>query len=80
LRSDPSPHIGDHARQRLADLVQAANADGPAPVGWAAVGPRPLEPLSWRDSLGCLAGAFAALTVVVVLAVLGLIAVITFFA
>jgi hypothetical protein len=79
VRSDPSQHIGDRARRRLAGLVQAANAEGPAPVGWVAAGPRPVLPGSWRDSVGCLAGAFAVL-MVVVLAAIGLIAVIMFFA
>jgi hypothetical protein len=75
LRSDPSAAIGDVARHRLAALVQAANEEGPAPVGWTAVGPRPEVPASWRDSIGCLIAALVAV-IVAVLAVIGLIAVI----
>ena len=77
LRSDPSPLIGDHARRRLAGLVQAADAQGPAPLAWTAAGPRPVEPLSRRESVGCAGAALAGL-MVAVLAVIGLIAIIRF--
>ncbi|MGC4750395.1 DUF6584 family protein [Micromonospora sp. DT201] len=72
---DPSDRLGPLAGARLRRLVEQAEREGPAPVAWTEGGPRPGEPSSWRDGLGCLVAAVVGLTAVA-LAVVGLVTVI----
>ncbi|MFG1869817.1 DUF6584 family protein [Micromonospora arborensis] len=75
VTTDPSDRLGPLAGARLRRLVEQAGQEGPAPVAWTEVGPRPEEPSSWRDGLGCLVAAVVGL-IAVALAVVGLITVI----
>jgi hypothetical protein len=64
--------VGPIARQRLADLVDAATVAGPAPVTWTDAGPVPQESASLGDELPCLLAALVVL-VVLGLAVVGVV-------
>ncbi|GGO18905.1 DUF6584 family protein [Micromonospora parathelypteridis] len=75
VTADPSDRLGPLAGARLRRLVEQAGEEGPAPVTWVDVGPRPGEPSSWLDELGCLVAAVFGL-IAVALAVVGLITVI----
>ncbi len=75
VNADPADKLGPVASARLARLIEQAGQEGPAPVAWTEVGPRPQIPGSWRDDLPCLLAAAIAL-MVIALAVLGLITVI----
>ncbi|MEU0551089.1 DUF6584 family protein [Micromonospora sp. NPDC005979] len=69
---DPSVRLGPVAGARFARLLEQAGRYGP--VTWTDDGPRPEEPSSWRDGLGCLVAAVIAL-VLVALCVVGLVTV-----
>lgn len=43
LRGNPSSSLGPVARARLDELAERAAAEGPAPVAWTEVGPRPTD-------------------------------------
>ncbi|MEH1167363.1 DUF6584 family protein [Micromonospora sp. CPCC 205539] len=57
LHADPTDRLGPTAGARFARLVEQANEEGPAPVDWTEVGPRPQAPGSWRDEVPCLLAA-----------------------
>jgi hypothetical protein len=72
VNADPTDRLGPVAGARFARLVEQAGQEGPAPVTWTEVGPRPQFPGSWRDDLPCLLAAVIGLTVIA-LAILGLV-------
>ncbi|MDG4839052.1 hypothetical protein O7631_21250 [Micromonospora sp. WMMD967] len=74
VTADPSGTLGPVASGRLARLVEQVEQGG-AGVIWTDVGPRPGEPSSWRDELGCLVAAVVGV-VLVALTVVGLVTVI----
>ncbi|MFI6270637.1 hypothetical protein [Micromonospora zamorensis] len=74
MTADPTDRLGPGAGARLGRLVEQAEREGPAPVTWTEAGPRPGEPSSWSDELGCLVAAVTGL-VLVALTIVGLITV-----
>ncbi|BCJ75845.1 hypothetical protein CS0771_53890 [Catellatospora sp. IY07-71] len=75
VNADPADELGPVAGARFARLVEQAEQEGPAPVAWTEVGPRPQFPGSWRDEMPCLVAAAVGL-IVVGLAVFGLVSLI----
>ncbi|MFI7595820.1 DUF6584 family protein [Micromonospora sp. NPDC049359] len=69
VTADPSARLGPVAGARFARLLEQAGRYGP--VTWTDEGPRPDEPSSWRDGLGCLVAAVIGV-VLVALCVVGL--------
>ncbi|WP_435206907.1 DUF6584 family protein [Micromonospora sp. bgisy143] len=72
VTTDPSGRLGPVAGARFARLLEQAGRD--EPVTWTDDGPRPEEPSSWRDGLGCLVAAVIGV-VLVTLCVVGLVTV-----
>lgn len=72
LDADPARRLGPVGGARLARLVEQAGQEGPAPVTWTDVGPRPQLSASWREDLPCLLAAVIGL-IFIGLAVLGLV-------
>ncbi|WP_326561610.1 DUF6584 family protein [Micromonospora sp. NBC_01796] len=64
VNSDPTDKLGPMASARFGRLIEQTGKEGPAPVVWTEVGPRPQVSGTWIDDLSCLLTGVIAVIVI----------------